>query len=114
MWGYPEPHTVSKNAASSGSGADTDEVVTLAAVTDERHVIDDIHWSYDDASTTGKLTITDDGTSVFDIDLIAAAAVSTPSIHFENGLECTLNSEVVITLAGAGGTTNGKLNVNYR
>ncbi len=114
MQGYPDPVTVTLHDDSSGSGNDTDEVVTIVAAATDRWVIDDIHWSYDDASTTGKVTISIDGTDEFDLDIIRAAG-DDGSIHFENGFYASdVNEEVIVTLEGAGGTTDGKLNVNYR
>lgn len=113
MWGHPDPHTVSKNAESSGSGDNTAEVITLAAVENERHVLDDIHWSYNGAATTGKLTIAEGGVTTFDVDLITAAA-DNGSVHFEHGFESDANTAVVVTLAAGAAGIAGKLNLNYR
>jgi len=111
---YPDPDVVTQNAESSGSGANTAEVITLAAATDDRRVIDGIYWSYDAASTTGGITIAIDGTDEFDVDVIRAAA-DNDQILFERGFYATdVNEAVVVTLKAAGGTTNGKLNIVYR
>lgn len=88
--------------------ANTAAVVTLAADTSRRNGIASIHYSYSAAPTGGRLTITDGGTTVFNIDIIAGGE---NSLYFDPPLAGLHNSAVVVTLAAGGGVVVGKLNI---
>lgn len=72
------------------------------------HVINGVAWSYSAAPTGGRLTITDDGNTVLDIDITAAGP---GSLCFAHPLKGTANKAVVVTLAAGGGVIVGKVNV---
>lgn len=86
--------------------AATAAVITLAAVANRQHAIHDIHYSYDATPTGGNILITDDGTTVFDLDIPAAGEK-----HLPIGLRGDFGAAVVITLASGGGAVQGKLHV---
>lgn len=65
--------------------------------------------SFSAAATAGRLTITDNGVTVFDLDLIAAAA-SMWMIPFPKIRKSSLGHTIVITLATGGGSAVPKLN----
>lgn len=94
--------------ASHRPNADTAAVVTLAAVTDLEHVVHNIQWSYSDAPTGGKLTITVAAVIVWEVDITAAGPGG-----FGMPIAGDDNEAVVITLAAGGGSVVGKLNVQY-
>lgn len=86
--------------------ADTAVSLTLAAVANKKHYVPRVVWSYSAAPTGGRLTITDDGATVFDIDIIAGGP-GAADVHLESAVA---NKALVITLAAAGGAVVGKLN----
>ena len=92
------------SADSNYPAAATAAVITKAAVAGRRWLIHNIQWSYSAAPTGGKLTITDGGTTIFDIDITAAGPGSV-----DLTLKGSLNSAVVITLASGAGAVVGKL-----
>lgn len=86
--------------------ANTAAVLTFAAVVGQRHVFIFIVWSYSGAPTGGRLTITDGGTTVLDIDITAGGPGDlAPQLRGE------INSAMVVTLAAGGAGITGKLNV---
>lgn len=88
--------------------AATAAVVTLAATINRTRVIQGLQWSYSEAPTGGRLTVTFGATVKFDVDITAAGP---------GGFGCILpaatNETVTITLASGAGTCIGKLNVQY-
>jgi hypothetical protein len=86
----------------------TAAVVTIAAVTGLRTVIDKIFLSYGALPTGGRLTITDGGATVVDFDI--GAAGPGPQL---GRMSFAVNSAVVVTLASGGGVVVGKLNVHH-
>lgn len=87
--------------------ADTDAVITLAAGAGKKHYIPRVVWSYSEAPTGGRLTITDDGDTVLDVDIIAGGPGS-----LDVGIEsAAANTDMVVTLAAGSGSTIGKLNL---
>lgn len=93
--------------------ANTNAVVTLAAAgTTQAHIIEQIVWSYDKTPTPGNITITNDGTAIFDIDITAAGP---GSITFPGDvLKSTANKALVITLAAGGDSVFGNINVFHK
>jgi hypothetical protein len=89
-------------------GANAAVAITFAALADRTHIIWQIDWSYSGAPTGGALTITDGGTTVFQVDISAAGP---DSIIFAPPKKAKLNSAVVVTLAAGGAGVVGKLNV---
>jgi len=90
----------------------TAAVITIAAVADQRIIIDSIQWSYSGAPTGGRLSITDGGVTIFDIDITAAGpggfGLTLPA---SGGLKSpAAGSAIVITLAAGGAGVTGKLN----
>lgn len=86
--------------------ANTAAIVTFTAVVGQRHVLEFVAWSYSAAPTGGRLTITDGGVTVLDVDIIAGG----PGV-LDVQLRSEINSAVVATLAAAGAAITGKLNV---
>lgn len=82
--------------------------VTLPAAAGVANVIDEVIWSYSGNPTGGALTITDDGATVFSVDITSAGPGFVP---FPNGLRGGLLTSLVVTLAAAGSGVVGKLNV---
>jgi hypothetical protein len=95
-------------ADSSAPAANTNAVVTYAAAPNVAHSIDSITWSYDAAPTGGRLTITDGGVTVFDIEITAGGP---GFFSFPGGIRGSENSALVITLAAGGAAVEGKLYV---
>jgi len=98
--------------ASGAAGAAT--VITIAAASDQFWALDWIAYSYTATPTGGGLTITINGTTVFDLSVPAAGE---GFISFDGPLYREVagkNAAMVITLAGGGGAVVGKLNIRYR
>jgi hypothetical protein len=81
----------------------------LAATTGVRYVIHNIQWSYSAAPTGGKLTVQVGAgpTTVLDLD-ITAAGPGGYNLVIPGGM-----SEQIIVGLAAGGSTVGKLNIQY-
>lgn len=90
------------------STANAAAVITLAAVADKVHCIHQLQWSYSAAPVAGKLTVTVGGVTTFEVDVTSAGPGG-----FGLELPGSVNSAVVIILAAGGGTTVGKLNIQY-
>jgi len=99
--GVPTGASGSNAAAASGNAA----VITLPGVAGKRNAVSFLSWSYDAEPTSGRLTITDDGNTVFQVDITAAGP---GFFSFPTPLLGTLSKAVVITLAD--GSVNGKVN----
>src|SRR6266576_4574885 len=83
--------------------------ITLSPDNVHRRVIDMIAWSYSGVPQNGTLSITDNGVTVFTMDVILAGH---GQINFKTGLAALAgDSTLIITLAGAGLTIIGKLNI---
>lgn len=94
--------------------AATAAIVTYAAAgAGVAHLIEGVAWSYSAAPTGGRLTITDAGVTVFDIDITAAGPGYIP---FPRGLRSdAANTAMVVTLASGAGAVAGKVAViGYR
>jgi len=109
------PTAVIADAVSASTGnthapaSNTAAVVTKAAAgAGVCNVIDGIAWSYDAAPTNGGLTITDGGSTVFQVAVTAAG----PGFFlFPRPLKSAANSAMVVTLAAGGSGVTGKINV---
>jgi putative N-acetylmannosamine-6-phosphate epimerase len=113
MRGAVDPYAVATPQTVTSAANDT-AVITLAAASGVSHVLDSLQWSYDGASTTGGLTVTINAVSVFDVDIIRAAA-DNDSMIFPKGMYTTpKNQAMVITLKAAGAGIVGKLNAQTR
>lgn len=90
--------------------ANTAAVVTLAAPgVGKAHFVHQVQWSYIGAApVNGRCYITVGGTTKWDVDIFAQGPDG-----FGMELPGTDNAEVVITLAAAGASCTGKLNVQY-
>jgi len=89
--------------------ADAAVVITLAAVEDHRHVLLSLEWSYSSNPTGGGITVAV-GSTIFQIDIKSAGS---GQMIFQAGKFGAVGTAMVITLAAAGGSTVGKLNVSY-
>jgi len=96
------------NAPASNTAA----VLTYAAVSDRRHVLDSVEWSYSASPTGGNLKIEDGaGTTVFSIDVTAAGP---GFFKFAPGLAGRANTALIVTLAAGGSGVSGKVNAGHR
>jgi hypothetical protein len=98
----------SVNNVHATAAADTAVVITLAASPGHRHLIHGMQWSYSAAPTGGRLTVADGITTIFDVDITAAADRYDKVISMLKG---SINTAMTITLAAGSGTVVGKLNV---
>ena len=91
-----------------------DAVFTKAADPSEFWAIGRIDWSYSNATAGGKLTVAYAGSTVFEIDIVAAGpghvVFKTPDFLHNN---FTKNQQLVVTLHHGGGNATKKLNVRY-
>lgn len=89
--------------------ANTAAVITYAAVAGQFHAFRGVAVSYSAAPTGGRLTVSDGGTTVMDLDITAGGVTV---VTFE-GLQrqAAANASLVFTLAAGGGGIVGKLNV---
>lgn len=94
--------------------ADTAAVITLAAASGTRHVVDQVFGSYSGAPTGGGLTIasTVNGTAV--TMAVAITAAGPFSFVFDPPLQGDDNTAVVLTLAAGAGAVVGKINALTR
>jgi hypothetical protein len=84
--------------------------ITLAAVAARRNGVKSIVFSYNTLPTGGRLTITDNAVTVFDIDVPAAGQFQIP---LPDGVQnLAVNTALVATLAGGGGAVVGKINLS--
>ncbi len=113
MTGLPETGAVPTFQTAS-AGANTDVVITLAAAIGVTHVLDWVHFSYDEDASTGVLAITIGGTDEYIIQTSAVAATTQMAfIQFPGGFYGGVNEAMVITLDGGGGTAKGRVNIRY-
>lgn len=98
--------------------ADTAAVVTLAAASGTRHVIDWISWSYEkDNAAAETLTLSIGGSVVATWYIPVGAATANPPqrhMRFKPGILAGDNEAVVVTLSACADTTKGAVNVGYR
>lgn len=90
--------------------SNTAAVVTYAAGgAGVYHVIGGVCWSYSGVPTGGNLKITDDGATVFSIDIVAAGpgAIVLPRPK----KNAVANKALVITLTAGGSGVTGKLSI---
>lgn len=85
------------------SVANTDGIITVAAVADKRHTLHKLVWSYSAAPTGGGITVSG-GAVTLDIDVTAAGPGSL-SINYL----CAVNTAMVVTIKAGSGTVVGKL-----
>jgi hypothetical protein len=89
--------------------ANTAAVVTYAAVSDRRHGLSGIAWSYSAAPTNGNLKVEDgSGTTVFSMDITAAGP---GVVYFTPPKLGSLNTALIVTLAAGGASVSGKVSV---
>ena len=94
------------NISSNYPAANTAATITLAAPTSGNRRINQIAWSYDGDPTGGRLSITDGGSTVFDLDITKGGPGYLP-----HPIQITDGAAMVITLAAGGDGITGKLNV---
>lgn len=88
--------------------ANTAAIVTLAATAGKQHLVLGCQWSYSTSPTGGRLTVTVNAVTKFDIDITAGGPGG-----FNFSIPGGTNQAVVITLAAGSGACVGKLNVQY-
>lgn len=85
--------------------AATAAVITVAAVTDRRHIVHAILASYSATPTGGRLTVKSASTVLVDLDLAIAELV-----EINNPIVAEYGEELEIRLYSGAGTVVGKLN----
>jgi hypothetical protein len=73
------------------------------------NVVAQLNWSYNGTPTGGRVTVSDNGVTVFDHDITAAG---TGYYIFEVPKKGATNSALVITLYAGGSGVQGKLSAN--
>lgn len=95
-------------AGDTAAGTNAAATITLAAVAGMRHAISGILWSYSAAPTGGRLTITNGGVTVEDIDITGSG----PGVlAFDPAKLGDTGAAVVVTLAAGGAAVVGKVNL---
>lgn len=91
-----------------------DAVVTVNAKPEQFWAIGRIDWSYSNATAGGKLTVAYAGSTVWEIDIVAAGPGHV-EFKFPDFLhnDFTKNQQLVVTLHHGGGNATKKLNVRY-
>jgi hypothetical protein len=89
--------------------ANTDAVLTYTGVAGTTHVfLNGVSWSYDNDPTGGRIWITVDGSTVFDMDITGGGAGFIP---FHEPLYATPGKTVIFRLEAGGSGVTGKLSV---
>ena len=112
MKGKPTPHNITQaiqNPDDHQPAANTAAIVTLAADSEQCHVITSITFGYNATPTAGSVVVTAGGVTIFSVPVVAAGP---GQIQFPYGLhnDSALNEAVVITLAAAGASVTGRIN----
>lgn len=101
------------NPTHTTAAANTAVVKTYAAVVGQRIRLTSLSCSFSVATATGGLlTVQDGATTVLAIDVPLAANTPFTAVLPDGGIQGSVNTAMVITLAAAGGTTVGKLNTS--
>jgi len=88
--------------------ANTDAVITYAAVRGACHVITGLAWSYDNVPTNGNLSIAVGGATIFSMDITTGGA---GFIIFPAPKHGSKGKNMVVTLSAGGSGVTGKVNV---
>ena len=86
--------------------------VTLSGAEGVFHVVHNVTWSYSALATTGRITVTDGGASVVDLDIVQAPTASLPDTLLPIQSQAS-STAMVITLGAGGLSVVGKLVVDY-
>lgn len=105
--------TTTRKSSYANSNTNT-TTVTLAAITGERHVIDQIIWSTDvaPAANTSHITVTSGSTVKAKWDL--STTPGPYDLKFEGGLECGLSEQVTVVMVANTAGADSHLTVLYR
>lgn len=87
-------------------------IVILAAISNKGHVLQQICYSYHGAAPTGGNIIVEDGagTTVFDLDITDAGEAF---LQLNPPIKGSKNTLLRVTLAAAGASVTGKLNLGH-
>jgi hypothetical protein len=96
--------------ATATADANTNAVLTVAAIAGQIHILDTLWFSYSGTPTGGRITIAIGGVTVLDQDITASGPGPLPLNRMNGGRE---NQAVVITLYAGGVGVIGKLSVQY-
>lgn len=80
---------------------------TISAVDKKRHILHKVWWSYSEAPTGGRLTISG-GLKSIDIDITNSGPGPLSPDYV-----CEINTDLIVNLASGGGTCTGKLTFSY-
>ena len=105
--GHISRRTALRNAVHAPA-ADTAAVITLAAAANTQHFINGVQWSYSTSPTAGRLTITVNAVTVFDVSVTGSGPGG-----FNFAIPGGTNQAIVITLAAGSGSCVGKINCQY-
>src|SRR5438034_1327765 len=86
--------------------------ITLSGTAGVYHLVHNITWSYSALATTGRITVTDGGASLVDLDIVQNPTDALPNTLLP--LQSQISSTAMVITLGAGGlTVVGKLVVDY-
>ena len=100
---YLAPNRSITNRFATAS-ANTNVTLTMTGILGIRHVAHNIQWSYSGTPAGGNITITDGGSTICNVDIIAGGPGAL-SAFFSGSIGNTL----IITLNAGGGIIVGKL-----
>jgi hypothetical protein len=93
------------SSADTATGSSAHATLTYAAIPLTAHVLAGVAWSYSNTPTSGRLTISDDTTVIFDMDITSGGPGFIP---FTPAKEGSINKPLVIKLFNGG--VVGKVN----
>jgi hypothetical protein len=95
----------------SAPAANTAATITVTAVAAKKHKLVKIGYSYNATPTGGNIKVeAPAGTVMWTMDV---GALGEKLIDFAYPLAMPVNTNMVVTLAAAGATVTGKLNIQY-
>jgi hypothetical protein len=104
-----ELESVAMSPTDSNSGtAGAASTITYVASPGNSHTISGVAWSYGASPTGGNLLIQDGSNTILNLDITAAGP---GVIVFPRPKKGTPGANLVITLAGGGGSVQGRVNV---
>jgi len=99
-----DPNNIVKDKGTASSNNAV--AITKTGVSKRRWILKSVQWSYAGGTVTGKLTITDGSTDIFEVDITATG----PGGYTDLNIPVTAGANLVVTLGAGGSGVTGKLN----